>query len=202
MEVILIRHANSMGNARITTDLNSDLTELGYKQAEVTAKFLSEYLNAEWYQEGEIWSSPYKRTLKTSWAIAEETGLPVSQDFRLREIIQEQGHYNKDSFPLSINENKGWCLFKLEDNQQTIDRLQDFVYFTPTVTKKLIIVSHGIPTRILKDLFINYNDNSYKMMGLPEWDGTFKNCSITHIKDGEVILDRYTEHLLKGDCFI
>lgn len=203
METIIIRHANSMGNARITSDLNSDLTVLGYKQAQVTADFLSEYLNESWfYDEGEIYTSPYIRTLKTSWAIAEKLGLPVIQDWRLREIIQELGHYNEDSFPLFINKTRLWSLFELENDEQTISRLTDFVDFNVSHSGKIILISHGTPVQVLKSLYLNYNNYNYEMKELSECDDSFKNCCITHIKDGELLLDRYTEHLKENDCFI
>lgn len=178
---------------------------MGEKQAEVTADFLATYLNEncpEWFDTGEIWSSPYKRTLKTSWAISERLGLPVFQDWRLRELIAEQGHYTEDSFPLFINEFRQWNLYEMETEEETITRLNDFVQYNESYSDKLIIVSHGIPTRILKDLYLNYNDFEYEMKCIPEWDGSFKNCSVMHIRNGEILLDRYTRHLVEGDCFI
>lgn len=195
MEVVLIRHANSMANARLTDDLNSELTPLGEKQAKVTAEFLADYLSEgsfEWFEQGEIWTSPYKRTLKTSWVISESLGLPVFQDWRLRELIAEQGHYTPDSFPLYVNPYRLWSLYELESEQETIDRLNDFV---ESYSGKLIIVSHGIPTRILKSLYLEYYNDGYKMTELPEWDGSVKNCSVTHIKNGKLLLDKYTGHL-------
>ena len=200
METILIRHANSMGNARMTTDLNSDLTELGYKQAKATADFLYDYLDEEWLY-GTILTSPFKRTFRTSSILAEKLGKSIEQNFHLKELIQEQAHFTEKSFPLVINERKEWVIKDMESDKECIDRLDFIIRKTEVIYTldkiKTIIVTHGIPMQVLTELLLGN-----ELEELPEWDNSIKNCCITHIKDGELLLDRHVEHLKEGDVFI
>ena len=89
-KVILIRHGQSLGNAKRVllghTDL--DLSELGFRQAEATAEALKdERIDA-------IYSSDLKRAMSTARPHAKLRGMEVIGDEGLREVMlgQWEGH--------------------------------------------------------------------------------------------------------------
>lgn len=183
MEIILVRHGNSEANAGITTDLNSKLTSLGKMQAKATANFLSDYIKD--IHNWRIISSPYKRAAATALKISERCLIDLEYDFDLREIIQEQGHYKPSDFPFIVSSRNDYKIDRMETDDELMQRMKLFRY-----ADKIIIVSHGLPIQVLKDIIVNAN-----IKKLPEWDKSYKNCSITHIKDGKLLLDRYVKHL-------
>lgn len=79
MDVILVRHGQSLANARLTQDLDSHLTLLGFEQAQLTAERLNTGL-ARRRQAGasaDIWAvvSPFWRTLMTMSPICHTLGI-------------------------------------------------------------------------------------------------------------------------------
>ena len=82
-KLIIVRHGESIGNAKFLalghTDM--DLTELGYRQANATAKFL-----ADW-QIDAVYSSDLSRAVNTAMPHAEIRGLEVHKSANLREVF-------------------------------------------------------------------------------------------------------------------
>ena len=90
--IYIIRHGQSEGNLKNLflghTDL--DLTELGHKQAELTAEYLDKvHIDV-------IYSSDLLRAYNTGKHTADKKGLPIIKDKRLREIYA--GEWEGKSF--------------------------------------------------------------------------------------------------------
>ena len=81
--IILIRHGQSEANLKGVFGGNTDfeLSGLGIKQAELAAKYLKETENIE-----KVYCSDLKRAYKTGCVVAEEFGIEITKDKRLREI--------------------------------------------------------------------------------------------------------------------
>ena len=80
---IVVRHGQSEGNAKgeFHGQYNSDLTELGHRQAECTAEYVDRYtIDA-------IYSSDIRRAYSTAKHTADRRGMPVITDTGLREIF-------------------------------------------------------------------------------------------------------------------
>lgn len=80
--ILLVRHGESLGNANreFLGHTNKDLSELGYKQAEITASYLSEI------EIDKVYSSDLLRAHNTAKPHAELRGLEVCDSSELREI--------------------------------------------------------------------------------------------------------------------
>ena len=81
--ILLIRHGQSEGNIRglFTGHSGYPLTDLGHKQAEMTADYI--YKN---YKVDAVYSSDLPRAFQTAEHTAHAFGLPIVTDCRLREI--------------------------------------------------------------------------------------------------------------------
>ena len=81
--ILLIRHGQSMGNILgvFTGHTGHPLSELGYRQAEMTADYISKH-----YKITAVYSSDLPRAFQTAEPIARAFGLPIVTDARLREI--------------------------------------------------------------------------------------------------------------------
>ena len=80
---IVVRHGQSEGNAKgeFHGQYNSDLTELGHRQAECTAEYVDRYtIDA-------IYSSDIRRAYSTAKHTADRRGMLVITDTGLREIF-------------------------------------------------------------------------------------------------------------------
>lgn len=91
--LIFVRHGQSMGNMNNVflghTDL--DLSEKGYRQAEITAEYIVEN-----YKINKIYSSDLIRAYHTAYAVAKRLNLPIVKDKALREIYA--GDWENRSF--------------------------------------------------------------------------------------------------------
>ena len=81
--ILIVRHGNSLSNASktFTGHINSPLSELGNKQAELTCKYI--YQN---YQVDAIYSSDLIRSIDTVKPLANKLGLNIITDKNLREM--------------------------------------------------------------------------------------------------------------------
>lgn len=79
---LLVRHGESLYNMQRCFTGHSDipLTELGEKQAELTAQYLTEHFKVD-----AIWSSDLQRAKSTAKPCADRLGLPIHCDSDLRE---------------------------------------------------------------------------------------------------------------------
>ena len=80
---LLVRHGESVSNSGkyFTGQLNVDLTETGYKQAQRTAEFIVENFTVD-----AIYSSDLQRAYHTAEAISRLTGKEIVADKGLREV--------------------------------------------------------------------------------------------------------------------
>ena len=83
LTLILVRHGESRANNEkfFAGQLDVELSELGRKQADMTAKYVTEA-----YKIDKIYSSTLRRAYDTATAIAERTGLDIIPRDDLREI--------------------------------------------------------------------------------------------------------------------
>ena len=80
--LIFVRHGQSVSNLeqRFTGQLETELTPLGHRQAQATARFL------EAYRIDKIYSSDLSRAMQTAAPTAELQGLKIVPDVAMREI--------------------------------------------------------------------------------------------------------------------
>ncbi len=92
-KIILIRHGQSLSNLQntLTGQVNSPLTELGVKQAELACGYI---INN--YSIDAIYSSDLSRAKCTVEKLAEHFKLPINEDKRFREIYS--GKWDGQSF--------------------------------------------------------------------------------------------------------
>ncbi len=81
--ILLIRHGQSASNngGTLTGQLDSPLTEIGYKQGEAVSNYI--FNN---YKVGAIYSSDLTRAVKTVKPLEKLTGIPIIKDKNLREM--------------------------------------------------------------------------------------------------------------------
>lgn len=160
-KIILIRHGESLGNAKRMllghTDL--DLTELGYSQAEATAKALEgEKIDA-------VYSSDLLRAMNTAKPNAALRGLEVIPDVELREIylgdwegrsvedVMEQ--YGRDTYLNDWVANYG--TFVMPGGESTWECGERFLREVKRIAeanegKTVLIVAHGA---VIRSFFAN-----------------------------------------------
>lgn len=82
-KILMVRHGQSEANNLdiFAGNYDIELTELGHKQAQCTAKFI-----AENYKVDKVYASDLKRAFKTAEYIADEFGLQVITEKNFREI--------------------------------------------------------------------------------------------------------------------
>ena len=82
VKFVIIRHGYSLGNKekRFTGQLDVPLDEVGYAQANATAKYVVENFKID-----KIYSSDLRRAYDTAKPIAEALGLPINVEKSLRE---------------------------------------------------------------------------------------------------------------------
>lgn len=193
MEVILVRHAESLFNAHKPkiTHMDTWLTDLGVEQAEDCAFFLQNQFGnmSDW--QGFV--SPYLRTLQTARIIHEETRVPFEIDWKLREFGSKEFsgfaempfHVRNRSddpdlgvfFSEDVDPDKdGWLHFE-ETKEDLLARCVQFVDSLPE--GKNFIVSHGATILALHSVLMG------NRLTVPEWDRSILNTTITWHKDGQ-----------------
>ena len=98
--LLFVRHGQSDANLNriFAGQIDPALTELGFRQARVTAKFI-----AENYRVDAIYSSDLLRAYHTALAASETLGLPITVDRGLREIFA--GSWEGRAFDALAEEN-------------------------------------------------------------------------------------------------
>lgn len=197
LEALIIRHGQSCHNTRVTSHLDSPLTEVGVHQATMVGQWLK--TNVPNLDEFVGIASPYLRTLQTANFIQKETKLKFLVDSRVAEydvtqlkvgdIIHVANRYREFS-------NFNWQLVgidslefyfgtleaKLLTSRAYLDKLQD---------NKLVIVTHAFPKIILRDLLLNkpISELSQEYYNKTDFRSIF-NCSISWVKNGTLVHDR------------
>jgi broad specificity phosphatase PhoE len=189
MDIILVRHGQSEANAGLTDHLDSGLTSLGRRQAELTGERL---------KSGSItqaFVSPLRRTLETMQVICEKanlraTAFPAIHEYfspRHVEYLKFEGLPETEiraQFPLidisdEIPCGPQWWPRDLEDIEKAYartERVCDFLctrYSEPV--ESILIVTHADPIGWMIETFTGTRTASES----PPW---VDNCSITRIR--------------------
>ncbi len=199
--IYIIRHGQSEGNLRGAflghTDL--DLTELGHRQAELTADYLDNiHIDA-------IYSSDLLRAYNTGRHTADRKGLPIIKSEKLREIfagewenktfdVLEREYY--DDFTVTWKNDIGHARCT---GGESVEELQN--RFVPEVKriakenegKTIAIFTHATPIRTLKAAIDGLSLDEMKTV---PWAG---NASVTHVvlEDGKFsVLEYGVNHFL------
>jgi len=201
--IYIVRHGQSEGNLHNAflghTDL--DLTELGHKQAELTADYLD---NISF---DAIYSSDLLRAYNTGKHTADRKGLPIIKSERLREIFAgewenktfdalEREYY--DDFTVTWKKDIGHARCT---GGESVEELQN--RFVPEVEriakenegKTIAIFTHATPIRVLKAAIDGISLD--ELMQVP-WAG---NASVTHVvvEDGKFSITEYGVNHFLGE---
>lgn len=206
MELIIIRHAESGHNAKLTDDLDSDLTNIGINQAVITGKWIE--ASVDRLQEFECLISPYLRVLTTTECLElpiRPKIVPELREFYInptQEQIEDGGIFIQSNY--TIFDDYEWdktamgYFFKNESIDEFFDRVRSFLD-TLHPNGKYIIISHGATCRTihamaankdLSELRARYENPNHEFLD------SIKNSSITWVKDGETIL--FSETVWEG----
>jgi broad specificity phosphatase PhoE len=192
MKVFVIRHGDKI---RVIGD--PELTDVGIKQAELTAKYL-ESQNIK-----KIFSSPLARTKQTANIIAKHLSLVVTFDDRLKERLNwgDSMEQTFDEFLLEwsrTQKDRNYTPLYGESSQATGDRMEAFLRSLEDVDGNIVIVTHG---GAIYDLLLNlYPQEELFAKNSDFSEDNIKECSITEI---EVNTNKYslislisTKHLM------
>lgn len=152
--LLLIRHGQSVSNVRgvFTGHLDLELTELGHRQAQLTAEFILAN-----YQVDAVYASDLCRAAHTGRAVAEPLGLPLQTDTRLREIYA--GIWEGKSFDELTENYPAYAVFRGDigtcqtDGGESVAQLSSRVLDAVTQIarsnegKTVVIATHATPIR-------------------------------------------------------
>jgi broad specificity phosphatase PhoE len=225
MHIILVRHGQSYFNVHESRSLNSGLTVHGRDQCIKTGNFLRDYIEEKCYSDKKIdvifHHSPFDRTTESSdiiydrimWkAIFEKTKYNTiirQSNWDLREHIfayedssnsirtfpkEEHDALIAENLPLKITDE--WVVERTDKDHEVLERVSNVVKHLFSFDNETVhvIIGHGTPTQVLYEMLTgNYLER------IPEWDRSFKNCSVTHIETGG---EKPLVHLLKHTDFL
>lgn len=200
-KLVLIRHGESLGNAELVflghTDW--DLTETGYKQAELTADFLDDM------KIDVIYSSDLKRAYNTALPVAKRRNMEIITSKELREIyagkwegmkfvdIKETYPENHTRWMTDVGNafcDGGETVFELQQRvKNELDRIA-----RENEGKTVCIATHATPIRTMLCIWNGLAISEAKNFG---W---VKNASVTIINyndDGtySIVLEAESAHL-------
>ena len=199
--ILLIRHGQSEGNIRglFTGHSGYPLTELGHKQAEMTADYIREK-----YKVDAVYCSDLPRAFQTAEHTARAYGLPIVTDCRLREI--NAGRWENIPFSeLSVQFPEAYRIwredlihFSADDGESVLDvagRAVDALHSIAVANPGKCVAVFAHATTIRTAL--------WKISGKPEsameelsWGG---NCAISELYFSDDKLQiksmNHTEHL-------
>jgi len=192
-ELLIIRHARSEHNARITGFLDSSLTEFGRHQAKTVGKFLSDQKELQGWS---IYTSPFKRCIETTQEILENYKTDsnyITIDARLGECLLDinssilvdmpestlyRGLVWYGNIDLLSKVNYSKKLFKHENHQDYLQRMREAY---DSIPNKSIIITHGLNVEVLRQECL------HTLNHVPLWNYGIDNCSMTWIKNGRTI---------------
>ena len=203
MELVIIRHAESLHNTGATEDLDSSLSNDGFRQMKLTTRWLKN----TFFKDKEIKSfigyvSPLLRCLQTARTISHNLQIPFKVDCDLREFSVTKE--NTTSPSLKIKKRKESYDFQWLDNFHELEEIyfseENLADFIPRVKQfysklnkengKYIVVSHGSVCRCLHALATNNLEalvDRYSNFDFEE-NTSIKNCGITVINKGKEIM--------------
>ena len=202
MEILVVRHAQSLHNINATDELNSELTSDGFVQILTLADWLLNEFDLTNYSG---LTSPYIRTLQTSLCLNQVCGLDFSIEPAVREyhsdkthpqisdgsmfISSEQVKYPEFTWPEEDNLSTGRS-YPNEELEELVDRVKSFHDSLLEDDGKYVVVSHGAPCRVLCDVALgndlNYLFDRYDIKHVKEKkSNSIPNASASWIVDGE-----------------
>ena len=199
--IIIVRHGQSEANAICAFAGHSDfeLSELGIKQANATAKYVVEN-----YPIDKIYTSDLARAYNTALPISELSGIPLISSPELREIYAGDWEgVNFDVLNESYPEDYGVWLKDIENARPTggesvremASRVSGAVREIAAKNdgKNVVIVSHGTPIRALLSLFIKRDLSEMKNLGCV----TNESVSVAEYENGvfELVCASEDKHL-------
>lgn len=201
MEILIVRHAQSLFNIHATDELNSELSSDGFVQVLTLGDWLQHEFDLTDYK-GLV--SPFLRTLQTAFCLNQITGLQFTVEPAVREYHVDKSHpqledgamfvsceqvgYPEFEWPEEKAFSTGWS-FKNESLEEFVDRIRNF--YEGLEDGKYLIVSHGAPCRVLHDvaagLDLSYLEERYDVKNVNEpKKESIPNASMTWIIDGKV----------------
>ena len=198
--IVLVRHAQSEGNFTRSFLGHTDLpiTELGHKQAKLTAKYLKEY-NIDI-----LYASDLKRAWQTAEHIAEYNQLSMIADQKLREIYAGKWEGQRvDDLCVKYSEDYSVWLSDIGNSRCTggesfkelyariIPEIQRIAELNEGLT--VCVVTHATPIRCVRLKAHGFDFDKAKDLG---WTS---NASVTviDVEDGEFkfVTEHQYEHL-------
>jgi broad specificity phosphatase PhoE len=163
------------------------LTELGVRQAAVTARWLQER------EVGALYSSPLCRAQETAAAIAATTGLSVQLETRLRERLNWDGSQTFDAFLADWDRStreRDFVLNNGESSRSAGERMRVFLGNLTGRPRPVAVVSHGgATTDLLRTLL---GDDALPPQVI---SGGIPACAITTLDDLDVVAIASVAHL-------
>ena len=199
--ILLVRHGQSEGNVLgvFTGHSGYPLTEMGHKQAELTADYI-----AKTYHVDAVYSSDLPRAFQTAEHIAKAFSLPVVTDCRIREINAGDWENNRfsdlpdlfpEDFAVWLNDTTNARCTGGESVREVADRVVQGIMDVAAAHsgKCVAIATHATPIRASlwkiaggsPELFQKYNFGC--------------NCAVSELtfEDGalSIVAANYTDHL-------
>lgn len=188
-KLLMVRHGQSEANNLdiFAGNYDIELTELGHKQAQCTAKFI-----AENYKVDKVYASDLKRAFKTAEYIAERFGLDVVPNKKFREI--SAGKWEGEKFDIITEKYaEDWQKWTTDIGNagctggESVHELAKRVCDTlkkiaeENDGKTVVVGTHATPVRSAQCIFGGYGFD--KMKNIP-WAS---NASVTEIdyEDGK-----------------
>jgi len=180
--IYLVQHGDKL---RVAGD--PGLTELGMRQAAVTARWLQDRrLQA-------LYSSPLRRAQETAAPIASATGLAVQLETRLRERLNWDGSQTFDAFVADWDRStrdRDFVLTNGESSRSAAERMRAFLGGLIGRPGPIAAVGHGGATTDLLRTMLRDDVVPPRLLkkGVPA-------CAITTLDDLDVIEIASTAHL-------
>ncbi|WP_374471761.1 histidine phosphatase family protein [Phenylobacterium sp.] len=158
--IYLVRHGETAFNRerRLQGHVDSELTELGVRQAQAVARLLADLTRGEpgW----RVISSPLARARRTAEFVAQAVGAEVEEDRRLIELSwgEWDGRLRREleaAYPEAFGRS-GWAFDAPtgETYEQVCARMADWLAsLPPEPERRVIAVSHGVAGRVLRGVY-------------------------------------------------
>ena len=207
MELIIVRHGQSRYNARLSDELDSELTDLGHQQAASAAAGLSRQVDLSGFL---AICSPYLRTIQTASKLADLKVPTVVHCGSREHYVTSYSHKDLDgtggvfiprrNYPGIVYPADQWHrdgrFFPREPTETFVERMKLFWYdLVGREQNKFIVVSHGAPCRVLLEFAIGMTQDEAVRLCKKHEDAlecvehnpdTIHNCDAIYIKDGKL----------------
>jgi broad specificity phosphatase PhoE len=190
MKYILVRHAQSMFNAGLTDEFDSDLTERGKIQCQEAAMHVKEVMNLTWPDHDHDFAgfvSPYQRTLKTAIGMANRWNIKFTVDHRIGETPTEAFRKFFSVVPNRSADFPDYDWNKFPEEGVDISKRMmehywaDLAEFVADLPEKAVIVSHMTAIQDLAALLTKKDRHAFHGKDV-------SNVSMTVIEDGHLLL--------------